>query len=168
LVLRLPGHYDSAQRLNLALDHAVAFDFKLNTMIEPNTRAPGANGVSLSSGYAADASATATATAGPSPWPWIALAGSAASLLTAGTFELLREGAERRAKSQTTQIEYSRAFDDAETHQRNARIFAGVGGGLALTGVVLLLALRPEVSERRNAAFACDTQGCFGSLASEF
>lgn len=161
LRLRLPGYSEVAQRFALPLDHAVAFAFPLRKAQEPLAR-------SSDSSPVAPQHTALTEQRARFPWPWLFLGGSAASFLTAGAFELMRESAETRAKSQTTQVGYEDAFSDAEAHRTSARIFAGIGGGLALTGGVLLFALRPKATESRRAALTCDTQGCFGSWRTAF
>jgi tetratricopeptide (TPR) repeat protein len=161
LQLRFPGYADFAQRVELTLEQALTVDFSLTPAAE-SARSP--------------APSPAPPRAEPeqrplswrSPWPWLAWGGSAASFLTAGGFELARRSAEDRAKSQTTQIGYDDAYNDAEGHRNNARIFAGVGAGLAVTGVVLLLVLRNQPSERRSAAVSCSDDGCFGRWRTEF
>lgn len=160
LQLRLPGHADLAQPINLTLERAETFEFALRRAAES---AP------PSAAAAAPRGAAASATAGPrSPWPWVALGGSAASFLAAGAFELMRQSAERRAKAETTQLGYQKAYDDAQLDRTNARIFAGVGGGLAVTGVVLMLVLPTERSEHRGAALGCNGRGCFGRWKAAF
>jgi hypothetical protein len=71
-------------------------------------------------------------------WPWVTLGAGGAALGGALVFELLRRGAESDAESDDTQIGYQDALDTMESHQTTARILAGVGGALVITGGVLL------------------------------
>jgi hypothetical protein len=72
------------------------------------------------------------------PWPFVALGASAVAFGVAGAYELERSDAEAAARASRTQIEYAVHRDDAESRETTARVFAGVGGGLALIGGVLL------------------------------
>lgn len=160
--LRLPGYADFVQRLTSSREHAVTFEFRLTRAREP---ASDAQTTPLTTRATATA---ARADSGSFPWPWLSLGAGAAALLTAGGFELARESAETRAKSQTTQIGYDDAVSDAESRRTTARVFAGIGGGLAITGVVLLLVAPRSRAEHRTAAVACDSKACFGNWETTF
>jgi tetratricopeptide (TPR) repeat protein len=161
--LRLPGYADFTQRMSLSREHAVTLAFKLARVGQATVRA-----VQPVPQAALSAAAPPRATSS-AIWPWLVVGGGGAALLTAGAFELSRASAVRRAKSETTQIGRDDALSDAEARQTKARVLAGIGGGLTLTGVVLLFVTRSRASESPNAALACDGQGgCFGSWRSAF
>lgn len=160
LQLRLPGYSDLTQRFTLPREKAMDLDFSLNRRTDP--AGPAESRPALPQG------AHVAQRRAASPIPWLVLGAGAASFLTAGAFELMRQSAESRAKEQTTQLGYDRAFRDAEGHLTKARVFAGVGGGLTVAGSVLLFALRPHAGERPSAALACDGGGCFSSYGGAF
>ena len=84
------------------------------------------------------------------PWPWITLGTGGAALGAALGFELLRDGAEDRARRERTQIGYQDALDRMRGRQTAARVLAGVGGALVVGGGVLLgLELLPETPSQR-------------------
>lgn len=72
------------------------------------------------------------------PWPFVALGASAVAFGIAGAYELERSDAEAAARASRTQVEYAVHRDDAESRETTARVFAGVGGGLAILGGVWL------------------------------
>lgn len=157
--LRLPGYADFVQRLTSSREHAVTFDFRLARADEPTPKAQTTESPTPTTSQSASSRSF--------PWPWISLGASAAAFLTAGGFELARESAEKRAKSEPTQIGYDRAASDAESRKTTARVFAGIGGGLAITSVVLLL-VAPRNRSERSTAVACDFEGCVGSWGTTF
>jgi hypothetical protein len=54
------------------------------------------------------------------------------------TFELLRQSAERDAEQDATQIGYKDKLDTMQSRRTTARVLAGVGGALVVTGGVML------------------------------
>jgi len=92
------------------------------------------------------------------PAPWVALGVGGASLLGALGFELGRRSAESAAKG-GTQVEYPAHFDAMQSRQTTARVLAGVGGALLLTGGVLFVLNAPR---KRGAELAvrCAPSGC--------
>jgi tetratricopeptide (TPR) repeat protein len=158
--LRLPGYSEIARTFELPLEEAVSLHFPL----VPSSQAIS----SAQSQGASSKGAEPLEGRGPSPWPWLTLGAGAASFLTAGAFELMRQSAERRAQAETTQIGFDSAFRDAQADRNRARAFAGVGGALTVTGVILVFALRPRASEQRSATLDCDGKGCFGSWKAAF
>ena len=163
--LRLREYYDFSQRFVLSRDHAVTLEFRLNPAAEPKTAAEPPLDARV--GGKGDARERAQSGHSSSVWPWVAFGGSAASFLVAGGFELARERAEKRAKGDKTQIGFDEASAEADTRRDNARIFAGIGGGLAVTGAVLWFAL-PRSEKDSSAALACSGEGCFGSWKGKF
>jgi hypothetical protein len=80
---------------------------------------------------------------------WLTLGVGGASLGTALVFEILRQRAESAAKKDATQIAYANDRSTMEHRQTDARIFAGAGAALAVTGVVLVLAGGGHADEPR-------------------
>ncbi len=71
-------------------------------------------------------------------WPWVVTGAGVAALGGALTFEVLRASAEEDAKSDPTQVGYKDKLDKMESRRTTARVLAGVGGALVVTGGVML------------------------------
>ncbi|HEY6081191.1 MAG TPA: PEGA domain-containing protein [Polyangiaceae bacterium] len=113
------------------------------------------------------------------PVPWLVLGAGAASLGVAAGFELARRADEDDARAATSQLEFKAELDSMERHQTTARVFAGVGAGLLVTGgVMLALNRRVDGSARDSAApqleasprlgFVCLPDGCAASARGTF
>lgn len=100
--------------------------------------------------------------------PWLTVGVGAAALAAAGTFELLRQQSESQARSAITQDDYAKRRDQAGTYQTTSLILLGTGGGLVLTGGVLLLIGASDDAEPAPARVACTAAGCFGAYAGSF
>jgi len=72
-------------------------------------------------------------------WGWVTLGAGGAAFGGAIVFEALRSSAENAAKHESTQIGYSEELDKAKSRQTVARVLAGVGGALTITGGALLI-----------------------------
>ncbi len=93
--------------------------------------------------------------------PWLGLGAGAAVLGGALGFELARRSAEDEAKGDRTQVGYSEKLESMQRHQLTARILAGVGGALALTGgVLLVLDLSAKSEPRSRVGLACLPPSC--------
>ena len=91
-------------------------------------------------------------------WPWVTLGVGAATLGAAGTFEILRRGAEEEARSAETQVEYLDRFSEMTRHKKTARWLLGVGGGvLVVSGVLFYLDLQSSDAE---LSAGCSPAGC--------
>jgi hypothetical protein len=55
------------------------------------------------------------------------------------TFEILRQGSEREAKRESTQVGYKEKLDEMTSRRTTARVLLGIGGGLVLAGGALLV-----------------------------
>jgi hypothetical protein len=71
-------------------------------------------------------------------WPWVVTGAGVVALGGALTFELLRASAEQDAKDDPTQVGYKDHLDKMESRRTTARVLAGVGGALVVTGGVML------------------------------
>ena len=87
-------------------------------------------------------------------WPWVTLGAGGAALGGALVFELLRRGSESDAKAENTQIAYQDQLDQMESQKTTARILAGVGGALVITGGVLLAIDLGSSPSKGNASLA--------------
>jgi hypothetical protein len=77
------------------------------------------------------------------PAPFIVLGAGGLSMLGALGFELARRSAQSAAED-APQREYSQHFDSMQSRQTTARVLAGVGGALLVTGGVLLVLNTPR------------------------
>ena len=83
----------------------------------------------------------------------------AAALGTSAFFEVSRRDREQRAREATTLRGRTEAYDEMIERQTTARVFAGLGGALLVTGVVLWV-VGNDGSET-NVALACpDVRHC--------
>jgi tetratricopeptide (TPR) repeat protein len=144
LVLMLRGHADATGEVDLAPDRAqdVSFRLALAAVGTPGPSAPEPTPVAPVAPPGpspAPAPAPAAESRGLGIWPWVVLGTGGAVLGGALVFELLREGAERDAERETTQIGYKDKLDSMESRRTTARILAGVGGTLILAGGVMLV-----------------------------
>jgi tetratricopeptide (TPR) repeat protein len=153
LELSLRGYQDQATDVDLAAHRSR----DVSVALVASTAAPGAAPVAAPAtpapaGPAAPPPTSQEATSsGYGIWPWVTLGAGGAALAGALTFELLRRGSESDAEQEKTQIGYKEALDRMEGQQTTARILAGVGGALVVTGGVLLV-LDLGSSKRENAA----------------
>jgi tetratricopeptide (TPR) repeat protein len=119
---------------------------------------------------APNAPAREAASGGLGIWPWVTLGAGGAALGGALVFELLRRGSEGDAEADDTQIGYQEKLDQMESHQTTARILAGVGGALVVTGGVLL-AIDLGSSPKQSAAslsIAPTPGGAFAAASGKF
>jgi len=99
--------------------------------------------------------------------PYLTLGAAAVCLGSAGIFEALRRSAQNSARSEQVQLAYEQDIDDMNSRQTTARIFLGVGGVLAATGVTLLVLNTPLAPESR-ARVAAVPGGATFSLDGSF
>jgi tetratricopeptide (TPR) repeat protein len=103
------------------------------------------------------------------PWPFITLGAGGAALVTAVGFELARSSAERDAQSAPTQIAYVDRYEAMESRQTVARVFAGLGGALVVTGgVLLVLDLTSRNGAPVTAIARCTNERCVGAFQGVF
>jgi tetratricopeptide (TPR) repeat protein len=86
-------------------------------------------------------------------WGFVALGAAGAAFGGALTFELLRRSAEQDARNERVQIEFRDAVERMESRRTAARIFAGAGAALAVTGGALIAIdlLRDSKHQQRAA-----------------
>ena len=90
--------------------------------------------------------------------PWIVLGAGGVSMLGALGFELARRSAESAAEH-ATQRDYPAHFDAMQSRQTTARVLAGVGGALLVTGGVLFVLNTPR-KPVAALALGCSAGGC--------
>jgi hypothetical protein len=92
------------------------------------------------------------------PWTWATFGASGLVLGGALAFELSRESAEDDARG-AAQIDYQEMKDSAESRQTTARVLAAIGGGLLVTGGVLLAVDLTRVPGH-EVGLRCNGSGC--------
>jgi tetratricopeptide (TPR) repeat protein len=95
--------------------------------------------------------------------PWLVMGAGAVSLVGSLGFELGRRSAESDAE-RAAQLEYQEHFQAMQSRQTAARVLAGMGGALLVTGGVLYLLNTPK-QPSTSLALSCAPGGC-GVLAS--
>jgi tetratricopeptide (TPR) repeat protein len=148
LLLRLVGYADKSTELRLE-PHAPQ---DVSLQLEPASAAPSANG------RVKDAGDRPLVSRGPrfGVVPYVAMGAGAAGLLGALGFEISRRSADSDAE-QAPQTEFQERYDAMERRQTAARVLAGVGGALLVTGGVLFLVDRQREPGARVAV------GCYGA-----
>lgn len=99
--------------------------------------------------------------------PWFIAGTGMAGLGGAVGFELARRSEEKAARASSSQLEYKKHLDDSLEHQTRARVLVGVGGGLLVTGSVMLLFNNQEPNPTR-LALACTARGCAATAKGSF
>jgi hypothetical protein len=137
--LTLRGYGDSTTELDLGADHAKDLNVRL-------TEAP----LAASPAAGTPAPVTVINQTGPSSparaekgglgiLPVVVLGAGGAVLGGALTFEILRQGSERQAKRESTQVGYKTKLDEMTSRRTTARVLLGIGGGLVVVGGALLV-----------------------------
>ena len=158
VVLILRGYADTTRDIDLLPDHAQDVSLALAPDAAPagdtaraGALAPLEPGVSAPASTPSPAAPAKETRGGLGPWPWLALGAGGATLGAALTFELLRQGAERDAEKDATQVGYAKKLDTMQSRRTAARVLAGVGGTLVVAGGVLL-AIDLAGTKRKPAA----------------
>jgi hypothetical protein len=154
--LELAGYAD--KEADLTLDAHTPQDFSLE--LAPSAPVATPTGAASNRSDAARPSLRAkTAASRPcGPAPFIVLGAGGVSLLGALGFELARRSAESAAED-APQREYLQHFDAMQSRKTTARVLAGVGGALLLTGGVLLVLNTPK-EPTAELAFGCSGAYC--------
>lgn len=105
-------------------------------------------------------------------WGFVALGAAGAAFGGALTFELLRRSAESDARGEREQIAFRDAVERMESRRTAARVFAGAGAALAVTGGVLLaldvLRDAPAPERAANLELRCAPSGCDATWTRRF
>ncbi len=91
--------------------------------------------------------------------PWVVTGTGAASLATALGFELARRSEESQAEQAQSQLELERRIENMQALKTTARVLAGVGGGLVLTGGMLFI-FNGKPTSGSQIGLGCDGRGC--------
>ncbi len=162
-ILRATGYPDMAKEFVLAGDRAMDVDVALSLtasgsaafVAPPPAPAPAPPPVVVATGRHVG------------PWSFVALGAGVAGLGAALGLELARQSAQTTAESALTQIGYHDALATMTSDQTAARVLAGVGAALTVTGGVLLaVELRPGAGDPpAQAGLGCFLGAC-GAVAS--
>ena len=140
LVLIKRGYADAEAEVELAADRAQDVTLRLETA------AVKAEGAPVAAAPVVAPPPTPSPVKAPTPeaskgfgvWPWVVMGAGVATLGGALTFELLRQSAENAAEDDPTQVGYHDHLETMKSRRTAARVLAGVGGALVVTGGVLL------------------------------
>lgn len=155
LTLFLRGYDDASAELELQPDHAQDVVVTLSrtvTTAQTNPAAPVVAAPVTTPPALPVPERTPEAHAGMGVWPWVVTGTGVAALGGALVFELLRASAEKDAKNDPTQIGYKDKLDTMESRRTTARVLAGVGGALVVTGGVMLTIDLLGAKHRQSAA----------------
>ncbi len=160
LKLYLQGYQDALRDFDQPPSRAIDVPV---TLLEGTTPAPSSTTPEANAGTGLDGfdDAPRRSTPGVEATTWIVLGAGIASLGAAGTFELLRSDAEKKAKTEPIQVKAKPLIDQAEEHQLMATIFVAVGGALTVTGTVLMVAdLSADEDDDMAWGGGCGPSGC--------
>jgi tetratricopeptide (TPR) repeat protein len=99
--------------------------------------------------------------------PWLFVGGGLASLGGALGFELARRSRQDDARNAANQLDFKTEADAMQRHQTTARVLAGVGGALAVTGGVMLL-FNTRAPAAPRVALGCTPSGCSATAQGRF
>lgn len=159
VLLTLPGYRDATHDLQLAADGPREISATLQ-------QAPGPAAASPAPGQARP---------GPEPErrfgivPWLIAGAGVASLGGGLAFELVRRSHEKSARAAPDQPTFKVETDAMERDKTTARVLAGIGGALVVTGSTLLLFnQRPSAANAQRIGLACTFTGCMASARGAF
>jgi tetratricopeptide (TPR) repeat protein len=151
VIVRLTGYAEQTTELLLEPRTPQDLSLRLAAAAQPVTAEPAA-GTSARSGGTGDHGSHFGVL------PIVVMGAGAASLLGALGFELGRRSAESAA-DEAPQTEFQGHLDTMESRQTTARVLAGVGGALLVTGGVLFIVDWQRKSAPR-VALSCGSDGC--------
>jgi hypothetical protein len=165
VTLLLRGYDDLASDVELPPDHAQDLTLTLTRTAAvgaTTATAPAAVPVSPAPAPPASDRKPEAGHGGFGVWPWVVGGAGVAALGGALAFEFLRASAENDAKNDPTQIGYKDNLDKMESRRTTARVLAGVGGALVITGgVMLTIDLLGAKQQKSAALYVAPTPGGF-------
>ena len=165
VALELPGYVEASRELTLGPTSARDLSVSLDAA-PPAAKAAGAAGSGAAPTQLAD---ERDGERRFGVVPWLFVGGGLASLGGALGFELARRSDENDARH-ANQLDFKTESEAMQRHQTSARVLAGVGGALFVTGGVLLLlnTRSPPSSAPPRVALGCTPQGCNASAQGSF
>jgi hypothetical protein len=101
--------------------------------------------------------------------PWVVAGGGLAALGGALGFELSRRSHENAAEGNPDQPTFLAEIDAMQRDKTTARVLAGVGGALLVTGTVMLFVNTPKPSSNTpQVGLGCSFAGCGASAKGSF
>jgi tetratricopeptide (TPR) repeat protein len=135
--IRLRGYADVER--TFVLSSADAMD--INVALQPESASPSASSLASSGGVPSMPSDTEPSRRSRAARTWgiVSLSAGAAALGGAFAFEMMRRSSADDAKNEGEQLRAAQHLEDAESQATTARILAGAGAALAVTGGILLI-----------------------------
>jgi tetratricopeptide (TPR) repeat protein len=99
--------------------------------------------------------------------PWLLAGTGVVGLGGALGFELARRADERDARQAENQLAYQEKLEEAERNQTTARVLLGVGGGLLVTGGVMLI-FNDRTKTATRMGLGCTPKGCTAQANGSF
>jgi tetratricopeptide (TPR) repeat protein len=170
----LPGYVDSVVQFELSADRSTDIGVTLTeARAEPGLCPPAPAPTPLPSSPAAPEPVRDEADGGrPGTLSLIALGAGAAALAGALVFELQRANAEEDARNASTQVAAADMVARVDSHRSTARLLAGIGAALTITGgVSLVLDLSAGTGPRESAGLvglSCGGDGCLAAARGVF
>jgi tetratricopeptide (TPR) repeat protein len=158
--LDLPGYRDQTHDVLLAPSAPSDLSSSLEQEPEPRSGPAGAASTDLLS----DRSSRRFGVA-----PWLIAGGGVATLGGALGFELSRRSHESAAKDAPDQLTFQAKTEAMQRDKTTARVLAGVGGALLVTGTVMLLVNEKDASPTSpRVGLGCNFSGCTASARGSF
>jgi tetratricopeptide (TPR) repeat protein len=172
VALSLRGYEDQTLEVELAGHRSRDVTATLVQSAAPVAAAPAVTGTEVPAPVTPQPSGPARETdgGGLGIWPWVTLGAGGAALGGALVFEILRRSSESDAEADDTQIGYQEKLDQMESRKTTARVLAGVGGALVVTGGVLLAIDLGSSSKQGTASLsiAPTRGGAFATASGRF
>lgn len=159
LALRLLDHREAESNFTLPSQEALDVHVALERVAEARA-APAPAAARAAPAPRPTSPPAADEAPGVSPWTWTTLGVGAACLGAALGAELRRASLEDDAHAARTQVEASERYDDMETWQTTARVFAGVGAVATVVGATLLYLDLSSGSSTQRVGLGCANAAC--------
>jgi hypothetical protein len=137
--LTLRGYGDSTTELDLGADHAQDLNVRLTEAPLHAESGPAESPAPVTIIQTGPSSAARDEKGGFGILPIVVMGAGGAVLGGALTFEILRQGSERQAERESTQVGYKTKLDEMTSRRTTARVLLGIGGGLVVAGGALLV-----------------------------
>lgn len=168
LALRLAGYREAVSEIELPAEHAIDIELPLvagsdpeeDSAVAPAVASPEPPAPALRADPVTPAPLVEDFTPVPRWWTWAMFGGSAAALVGAGGFELMRARLEDQARETQVQIDHLEKFESMQDRQTVARVFLGVGVVAAIAGGVSLFFDLRQPEPPASVAFDCTPAGC--------
>lgn len=159
VLLNLPGYRDAAHDVLLAADGPREVSSTLEPAPRPTAAAPPPNPA-----HSADDTERRFGVA-----PWLIAGAGVASLGGALAFELGRRAHESSAQTAPDQVTFKLRTDAMERDKTRARVLAGIGSALLVTGsVMLVFNQKASGTQAQRVGIACTFTSCMAATQGAF